>query len=55
MKVETVEQFKIMEYLKQNFNINCIEIKLIDRYSIEVTDSTGEKMIFFHKDGRILY
>ncbi|WP_287164758.1 hypothetical protein [Clostridium sp.] len=41
MKVNTVEQFKVLQFLKEQF-----ELELLDRYSIKVTDSTGDKMIF---------
>lgn len=55
MKVDTIEQFKILDYLKANFDMNCITLELIDRYTIEVEDRTGEKMKFQYKDGKVVY
>ena len=46
MKVNTVEQFKVLQFLRKNFEIELFGLELIDRYSIKVTDSTGDKMIF---------
>lgn len=54
MKVDTVEQFKVLEFIKDNFNLDYITMELIDRYTIEVEDRTGEKMKFKYKDGRVI-
>jgi len=55
MKVDTIEQYKIMEHIKDNFTMEYITMELIDRYTIEVEDRTGEKMIFKYKDGKVMY
>lgn len=55
LKVETVEQFKILEFIKANFDMSCIELELIDRFSIEVKDQKGDKIQFKYKDGDIVY
>lgn len=55
LKVETVEQFKVLEFIKANFDIDCIELKLIDRFSIEVIDSKGDKLLFKYDNGKIVY
>ena len=55
MKVETVEQFKVLEFIKSNFDMSCIELELIDRFTIEVEDQAGEKMKFKYEDGKIIY
>jgi len=55
LKVETVEQFKVLEFIKDNFDISCIELELIDRFTIEVKDQTGDKMQFKYEDGKIVY
>ncbi|MCD3194211.1 hypothetical protein G8S49_01295 [Clostridium botulinum C] len=46
MKVNTVEQFKVLEFLKENFELNLFKVELLDRYSIKITDSESESMIF---------
>lgn len=55
MRVNTVEQFKVLEFIKKNFDMNYITLELIDRYTIEVEDRTGEKMKFKYEDGKIVY
>lgn len=55
MKVDTVEQFKVLEYIKANFTMEYITMELIDRYTILVEDRTGEKMKFKYEDGKVIY
>lgn len=55
MKVDTVEQFKVLEYIKANFSMDYITYELIDRYTIEVEDRTGEKMKFKYENGKVIY
>lgn len=55
MKVETVEQYKVLEYIKENFYIDNITLKLIDRYTIEITDNKGDIMNFKYEDGKVVY
>ena len=55
MKSKTVEQFKIIKYLEENFIIDSITLKLIDRFTIEVTDDKGEKMNFKYQDNKVIY
>lgn len=46
MKVDTIEQFKVLEFLKSNFEMDYIELELLDRCSIKVTDPTGDTLVF---------
>lgn len=55
MKVNTIEQFKVLEFLKSNFEMDCIELELLDRYSIKVTDKTGDILTFRYENGKIIY
>ena len=55
MKVNTVEQFKVLEFIKTNFFIEEVTLKLIDRYTIELTDKTGESINFKYDNGNIVY
>lgn len=47
MKVETVQQYYVMEYLKDNFYVEELKLTLIDRYTIRVKDSNNEEMDFW--------
>lgn len=55
MKVNTVEQFKVLQFLENNFEIELFELELIDRYSIKVTDSTGESMTFKYENNKVTW
>lgn len=47
--VDTISQYKILEYLKKNLNINEFQIYLIDCDNIKVIDK--EKCsLYFHYD-----
>lgn len=47
MKVETVQQYYVMEYLKDNFYVEELKLTLIDRYTIRVQDGNGDEMDFY--------
>lgn len=52
-KAETIEQFKILKYIDELFDADCITIELIDRYTVQVTDVDGESISYTYKDGVI--
>ena len=47
MKVETVQQFYVLQYLKDNFDMEYIKLELIDRYTIRVKDINNDEMDFY--------
>ena len=47
MKVETVQQFYVLQYLEDNFYVEELKLTLIDRYTIRVKDTNGEEMDFY--------
>lgn len=53
MKVETVEQYKALQFIKENFNIEAIELELIDKCSIGITDKNNDRMIVSYKNNKI--
>lgn len=55
MKADTIEQFKIIEHIKANFHMEYIKYELIDRYTVEIEDKTGEKMTFKYENGNITH
>jgi len=57
MKVDTVQQFYVMEYLKENFDMEYIKLTLIDRYTIRVKDMNNEEMDFYwcQEEGKVKY
>jgi len=53
MKAKTIEQYKILEYLKEHFYIESIDIELIDNITVKVTDKEGASLQFYFKDNRV--
>lgn len=51
MKVNTVEQFKVLESIKANFEMEHIKVEIVDTTSLKVTDSKGFSLVFYYKDG----
>lgn len=47
MKVDTIQQYYVLEYLKDNFYVEELKLTLIDRYTIRVKDTNGEEMDFY--------
>ena len=50
-KVNTISQFHILDYLKNNLNINEFKIYLVDRDNIKVLDKNNE-YLYFHYDNK---
>lgn len=42
MKVNTIEQFHIMQHIHDNFNLDLVEVELLERNRVRVTDATGD-------------
>lgn len=55
MKVDTVEQFKILEFLKENFQLEHLKIELLNRNVIQVTDENNESMLFKYENGEVIW
>lgn len=55
MKVNTVEQYKILEYLEENFYTENLEIKLLDRNIVGITDQNGDRLIFKYVNGKVIW
>ncbi len=41
-QVDTIEQFKVLDYLKREFNTDEVSLYLLDRYTIKLTDKNNE-------------
>ena len=50
-RVDTISQFYILDYLKNNLNINEFKIYLIDRDNIKVIDKNND-YLYFHYDSK---
>lgn len=54
MKVNTVEQFKILKFLEENFEMDKITLELHSPKCIKVTDQKGEDGYFEYQDGKVV-
>ena len=43
---QTIAQYKIMQFINQNFQPEALEIELIDGQTVRGTGRAGESMIF---------
>ena len=50
-RVDTISQFYILDYLKNNLNIDEFKIYLIDQDNIKVLDKNNE-YLYFHYDNK---
>lgn len=41
-QVNTIEQYKVLNYLKDTFNTDAIAIYLVDRYTIKIIDTNND-------------
>lgn len=49
-RVETINQYKVLDYLKKNLNIFSFELFLYDKDTIKVIDSENEKAYFRYNE-----
>lgn len=55
MKVNTVEQYKIMEVIETIFVVSKLKIELINRNTIKIIDENNETMNFKYEDGKVIF
>lgn len=55
MKVNTIEQFKVLEFIKQSFEVEKVSLELLDRCSIKLTDKTGQSLVFKYSENIIIW
>lgn len=41
-QVNTIEQFKVLAYLKQQFNLDDVSLYLLDRFTIKLIDKNND-------------
>lgn len=45
-QVNTIEQFKVLAYLKEQFNTDEIRLYLLDRFTIKLVDKNNDMSYF---------
>ena len=53
--VNSVVQFKIMEFIEANFCVDEFEFDLSQKERIKITDKNGDSLLFSYKDGKITW
>ena len=44
--MDTVEQFKVMQFIQDNFVMSAVTVEKVDRAALKVKDGTGESIVF---------
>lgn len=53
MKVDTIEQYRALRFIEENFNMDYITVELLDKYSVGIIDKNDERMIVSFKNNEI--
>ena len=51
-KVDTVNQFKVLEYLKSNLNIKAFKVYLYDKNTIKIVDYNNDVGYFTYDNSK---
>ena len=57
LRVETIEQFYVLQFIKKDFDLKYVELQLEDKFSIKVLDAYNDELVFSYnvKNGKIEY
>lgn len=53
-KPRTVEQFKVMEFIRETFQVECFLVSPVSRTCLMIEDSTGNRLAFQWVEGGIM-
>lgn len=53
--VKTIAQYKIMEYIYDNFVPETIDCELINSVCVKVTDSKQDSLYFYYQDEQVQF
>ena len=51
IKAKTIEQFKILTHIRENFYIEELQIELIGTDKVRIRDKNGDSAVFHYKRG----
>ncbi|MDP4179443.1 MAG: hypothetical protein Q8900_14070 [Bacillota bacterium] len=54
IKFDSVQQYKVYEFIKLNFVIDDISIEKVDKYSLKVIDKKGDSIILKYSWGKVI-
>ncbi|SHI84050.1 hypothetical protein [Lutispora thermophila] len=55
MRANTIEQYKVLEFIKKNFETDNILIELIDKSTVKVTDNKGDSLHLVYINGEVCW
>lgn len=53
-RCETVYQKKVLDYIESNFEMECIQLEFIDKYTIKVIDKNGDSIKFGYSWNKVI-
>ena len=53
-KPRTVEQFKVMEFIREAFQVECFLVSPVSRTCLMIEDGTGNRLAFQWVEGVIM-
>ena len=53
LKADTVEQYHLLNYVKDNFCIDEIEVLKVSKNKIKVADKLGKSLYFKYEGGKV--
>lgn len=53
-QADTIEQYKLYKFIKENFYMDSITITKVDYRSLKVTDQEKEDMIFSYQEDKVV-
>ena len=55
MKCKTVEQFKILKHIEENFFTESLEISIVNEKTLKIVDRDNAEGYFSFYDGKIVF
>lgn len=55
IKVNTIEQFHIIQEIKKHFDMDEITLELVDKNTITVTDKNEDSITFIYAHGQVTW
>lgn len=54
LKVNTIEQYKVLKFIEENFYMDAITVNMVDPCTLKVTDAAGDTALFkLNPDGTV--
>jgi len=53
MKANTVEQYHILKWLRENFYLWALEVSFLDHCTVQISDEYGQEAIVTYKNGKV--